>query len=87
MRPGGEGRRITLGIRPEHLLPGGADALPVTVDLAEPLGSETVIHGHLPNGAAITARLPGAVAAQQALSLAMDPAALHVFDAETGKRI
>jgi sn-glycerol 3-phosphate transport system ATP-binding protein len=86
-RAGGEGHRITLGIRPEHLQPGGADALAVAVDLVEPLGSESVVHGRLADGTPLVARLPAAAAAVQGLHLAIPPAELHVFDAETGRRI
>jgi sn-glycerol 3-phosphate transport system ATP-binding protein len=85
-RPGGDGHAITLGIRPEHLLPDGEAGLPVTLELAEPLGSETVLHTHLADGTPITARVPGATATET-LRLAPDLAALHVFDAATGKRI
>jgi len=85
-RPGREGAAITIGIRPEHLMPDAAEGLPVTLELAEPLGSETVLHAHLADGTPITARVPGAAAADT-LSLAPDLAALHVFDAATGKRI
>ena len=85
-RPGGEGMPVTIGIRPEHLLADGASGLPVTVELAEPLGSETVLHGRLADGTALTARVPGALAAES-MSLAPDASALHVFDAGTGKRI
>jgi sn-glycerol 3-phosphate transport system ATP-binding protein len=85
-RPGGEGHAVTIGIRPEHLVPNGPDGLPVTVELAEPLGSETVLHGRLADGTALTARVPGAAAAER-LSLAPDPGALHVFDAAGGQRI
>ncbi|MEO3473908.1 sn-glycerol-3-phosphate ABC transporter ATP-binding protein UgpC [Roseomonas sp. CAU 1739] len=85
-RPGGEGQAITIGIRPEHLLPDGPGGLPVTVDLAEPLGSETVLHGRLADGTELTARIPGGVPAE-GLHLAPDLAALHVFDAATGRRL
>jgi sn-glycerol 3-phosphate transport system ATP-binding protein len=85
-RPGGEGRPVTIGIRPEHLQQVGADGLALTVDLAEPLGSETVLHGRLADGTALTARVPG-VAGQAGVALAPEPGALHVFDAETGRRI
>jgi sn-glycerol 3-phosphate transport system ATP-binding protein len=85
-RPGGDGHAITIGIRPEHLLPDGEAGLPVTLELAEPLGSETVLHTHLADGTPITARVPGATATDT-LHLAPDLAALHVFDAATGKRI
>ncbi len=90
-RPGPEGRRLILGIRPEHLEPaaGGPDALPLAIELAEPLGSETVLHGRLPGGEALTARLPGAAAPGAGAVLPLRPVAaeLHVFDAETGRRL
>jgi len=85
-RPGGEGHAVTLGIRPEHLLPDGGDGLALSVELAEPLGSETVLHGTLPDGTALTARVPGVLAADR-VTLAPDLAALHVFDAASGRRI
>jgi sn-glycerol 3-phosphate transport system ATP-binding protein len=83
---GPEGRKVTVGVRPEHLSP-GADGLEMQVDLVEPLGSESVWHGRLPDGTAITARLPGGQGPEATLRLAIPPAALHLFDAETGKRI
>jgi sn-glycerol 3-phosphate transport system ATP-binding protein len=83
--PGVEGTKITLGIRPEHvvLAPHG---LPVEVDLIEPLGSETLIHGRIPGGAPVVLRVAGA-ASSQALRIAMPADALHVFDGEPGRRI
>jgi len=85
-RAGGEGYRVTIGIRPEHLLPDGADGLPIAIDLAEPLGSETVLHGRLADGTALTARIAGGVPTE-ALRLAPELPALHVFDAESGRRL
>jgi sn-glycerol 3-phosphate transport system ATP-binding protein len=85
-RPGGEGRDVIVGIRPEHLVPNGAEGLALAVELAEPLGSETVVHGRLADGTALTARVPGAVVADS-LRVAPEAAALHVFDAATGRRI
>ncbi|HEY4252136.1 MAG TPA: sn-glycerol-3-phosphate ABC transporter ATP-binding protein UgpC [Roseomonas sp.] len=86
-RPGGEGRAVTLGIRPEHLGTDGPAALPVTVELVEPLGSESVLHGRLADGTALVARLPGAAALADGMRLSITPEFLHVFDAATGVRI
>jgi sn-glycerol 3-phosphate transport system ATP-binding protein len=90
-REGADGRRLTLGVRPEHLAPApeGPDALALSVDLAEPLGSETVLHGRLPSGETFTARLSGAAApaAGAVLPLRPAPEEVHVFDAETGRRL
>jgi sn-glycerol 3-phosphate transport system ATP-binding protein len=85
-RMGEEGRKLTLGIRPEHLEP-GEGGLAASIELVEPLGSESVLHGRLPDGTPITARLPGAVHADGAMGLLIPPQQLHVFDAASGKRI
>ena len=85
-RAGADGTPLTIGIRPEHVVidPNG---LPLAVDLVEPLGSETVIHGRLPGNEILVARLPIAASEVGAvLPLALPAAAWHVFDAE-GKRL
>jgi sn-glycerol 3-phosphate transport system ATP-binding protein len=86
-RPGAAGIPLTLGLRPEHVLVGEApDALPLTVDLVEPLGSETVVHGRLPDGVPLTVRVNGPFAGSNLTAL-LDPRELHVFDGGTGKRL
>jgi len=84
------GRKLTLGLRPEHLArDGGIAPLTVTVELAEMLGADTIVHGRLGDGTLLLARLPGTARAKpgERLPLAVDPARLHVFDRESGKRI
>ena len=79
------GQKVTLGIRPEHIsLPG---PLRLTTDLIEPLGSESVVHGKLASGETMALRLPGAPPAAAVLEIAPRTEHLHVFDAETGKRL
>ncbi|WP_145135953.1 sn-glycerol-3-phosphate ABC transporter ATP-binding protein UgpC [Roseomonas gilardii] len=86
-RPGTAGMPLTLGLRPEHVLVGEApDALPLTVDLVEPLGSETVVHGRLPDGVPLTVRVNSPFAGSSLTAL-LDPRELHVFDGGTGKRL
>ena len=86
-RPGAAGMPLTLGLRPEHVLVGEApNALPLTVDLVEPLGSETVVHGRLPDGVPLTVRVNGPFAGSSLPAL-LDPRELHVFDGGTGKRL
>jgi sn-glycerol 3-phosphate transport system ATP-binding protein len=83
------GRRVTLGIRPEHLeLDAGQPSLHLEAELVEALGADTIVHGTL-GGASLLARLPGThrVALGDAVPLRAAPEHLHVFDAETGRRI
>jgi sn-glycerol 3-phosphate transport system ATP-binding protein len=84
------GRKLILGIRPEHLtLAGGIAPLSVTVELVEMLGADTIVHGRLRNGTLLLARLPGSARTKpgERVPLGIDPARLHVFDQETGKRL
>src|SRR3569832_1571163 len=46
-RPGPEGMPLLVGIRPEPVQ-AAEGGLPLALELAEPLGSETVLHGALP---------------------------------------
>jgi len=85
-RPGGDGRALTIGIRPEHALLGeGGEAL--AVELVEPLGSETVIHGRLARGETLVVKVDGPAPPDATLPVLLPATALHVFDAGTGKRI
>jgi sn-glycerol 3-phosphate transport system ATP-binding protein len=81
---------VTLGIRPEHLVPAAQGPLHLHVILVETLGADTLAHGTLgPAGPACAVRLPGSAtpAAGEVLPLAPAPGALHLFDPESGKRI
>jgi len=88
------GRKVTLGVRPEHLHLGppqpGDVALPLDIDLVEALGADTVVHGRVADSdAELLARLPGSaqVAAGQRLTLYPHAAELHLFDPATGRRL
>ncbi len=85
-RPGPEGRGLTIGIRPEHvrLDPGG---MALAVDLVEPLGSETLLHGRLADGTELVVKLTGAAPVGTALGVALPSRELHVFDAASGARL
>jgi sn-glycerol 3-phosphate transport system ATP-binding protein len=86
IRGAAAGHKLTLGIRPEHarVEQGG---IPFAVDLVEPLGSETVVHGTLPGGQAFTLRLAGHAPAGATLPVVIPPKHLHVFDGESGVRL
>jgi sn-glycerol 3-phosphate transport system ATP-binding protein len=87
------GQAVLLGMRPEHLEPctPGEAMLTVDVDLVEPLGSDTLVYGHLGEngaGARIAVRLHQSFAAHTGrLPLRYDPAHEHFFDAASGLRI
>jgi multiple sugar transport system ATP-binding protein len=78
-----------MGVRPEDVRLGGAGTgIPATVELAEPLGSELLLHVRT-GGIELTARLPAIVppASGSAVHLAVDPARLHFFDPGSGLAI
>ncbi len=86
------GKPVLFGIRPEHLQPcSGAEAmLTPEIDLIEPLGSDTLVYGHLDThgGARIAARLDTSIDARAGkLPLRYDASRVHYFDPESGKRI
>jgi sn-glycerol 3-phosphate transport system ATP-binding protein len=82
---------VTVGIRPEHLAIGGRPgaSLPLTVELIEPLGAETLVHGRLPGGREITARIDGEsdVAIGARLAFGVEPRHVHLFDRDSGRRL
>jgi sn-glycerol 3-phosphate transport system ATP-binding protein len=89
-RNGGE---VLLGVRPEHLEPcaPGDAMLTLDVDLIEPLGSDTLVYGHLGenrSGARVAVRLHESVDARTGhLPVRYDPARTHHFDPASGQRI
>jgi multiple sugar transport system ATP-binding protein len=89
--PGAGGRRVTLGVRPEHVAlarDAAADAARWRLDLVEPMGNEAVLYASL-GAHEITARVaPAALPAPGSMvALAPDPARVHLFDAATGARL
>jgi multiple sugar transport system ATP-binding protein len=84
-------RRLTLGLRPEHLAPLTNGSAPVTlrarVELIEPLGSEVLLHVRSPDGE-LTARVAPDVtpSAGTEITLAVDLAKAHFFDPATDMR-
>jgi len=82
---GAEGA-VTLGIRPEHVSL-SAGGIPLTVELVEPLGSETLVHGRMADGTPLLAKLPGAAPVAERVAVALAPPELHLFDPASGRRI
>lgn len=90
------GRPVTLGIRPEHMEPasdGRAADLELTVSAVEILGADVLAHGEVGEQGAhsqtMIARLPGTARVEigDRLPLTIDEGMVHLFDAETGRRI
>jgi len=90
-RPLGEaGRGVTVGLRPEHMEMTSEGALPLTVELLERLGADTMVHGRLgSSGPVLTARAAGTInpSIGQVLRFAVQPDNVHLFDRVTGARI
>ncbi len=84
-----EGRAIVLGLRPEGLrLASQNPALVLEVDLVEPTGAETHLHGVVAGErfvVALAGRQP--VTIGERVGLAADPSLYHVFDAVSGQRL
>ncbi|HVX82052.1 MAG TPA: sn-glycerol-3-phosphate ABC transporter ATP-binding protein UgpC [Devosiaceae bacterium] len=78
------GTAATIGVRPEHLTLTSDGPLAATVEAAEILGSETIIHARLPSDAPITVSVRGisGVEPGATIRLAADDRFVHVFDAE-----
>jgi multiple sugar transport system ATP-binding protein len=86
------GRRVDVGVRPEDLWVGSEAAaahrgwqLPALVDVVEPLGAEQYLHLSSACGG-LTARVSPDLRARPGdrLEVTLNPAKLHVFDAESG---
>jgi sn-glycerol 3-phosphate transport system ATP-binding protein len=84
------GRRVTVGIRPEHLTPCRPSEahLVGSVEVVEALGADTLIHVAV-SGKSIVARLPHGTPASvgEPIALAAGRDRVYLFDGETGARV
>jgi len=84
------GRRVTVGIRPEHLTPCNPSAanLVGSIEMVEALGADTLIHVSIA-GRTVIARLPHGAPAGigEPIALAAAPGRIYLFDAESGARL
>ncbi len=86
----GTPNHILLGVRPEDLRPvaDAADAvLEMAVDFVEELGAERLVHGTNAGQPVVVALPSGDSNVPDRLALTADVASLHMFHAETGRRI
>jgi len=84
------GTPVALGLRPEHLLPADDGALEFDIEMAEPLGADTLLHGRFGEARElVTVRQNGHIVAQpgEKRRFSIDPARLHLFDSTSGRRI
>ncbi len=81
------GRDTIYGVRPEHLVL-AAEGLPLTVQVTEPTGSETMVIGKVGDSPIICllrerlAARPGST-----IGVTVDPANVHLFDRQSEARI
>ena len=88
--PSEAGRGVLVGLRPEHLDMAADGPLPLTVELLERLGADTIVHGKLGgNGTMLTARAGGTVnpGLGEVLRFAVRPEHIHLFDTDSGQRL
>ena len=81
-----EGRRVIVGIRPEHLDQDPSDHGPIRaiVDVVEPIGHETIVYASTGAERLVAIFDPGATPrAGETIAMSVDAEALHLFDAET----
>ncbi len=84
--PAGNGE-VKLGVRPEHLVM-SENGLPMTVKVVEPTGSETMVFLNFESQDVVAVfRERHDFKTGQVIHLQPDPAHLHLFSAEDGKRL
>jgi sn-glycerol 3-phosphate transport system ATP-binding protein len=84
------GTPVALGLRPEHLLPSSDGPLEFSIELAEPLGADTLLHGRFGDARElVTVRQGGHVTAQpgEQRRFSIGATRLHLFDSQSGRRI
>lgn len=82
---------VKLGIRPEHLVLNDEGALELNLQMVEPLGGNTLLHGYLAEfDERITVSLPGVLRSghgNTGMRFSVRPENIHLFDSTSGKRL
>jgi multiple sugar transport system ATP-binding protein len=88
------GRRVVVGVRPENIVDasregrGETAAIEAEVEIAEPLGSEVIVHGRIGDDLLVAKLDPHHHPAPGTkVKLVIELDALHLFDAETEQRL
>ncbi len=87
-----KGRNVSIGIRPEHFFfaPDNPEAIPFRAEVVEHLGADTLLHGTVDEGESeLIVRFNGisTVTQGETVPVYIDPANIHIFDAQNGKRL
>ena len=87
--PVSPGASVTVGIRPEHIriVGAGQGAFDIPVGVVESTGSATYITSATQPELMVVETGRSAASGGELIGLAIDPKQLHLFDAETGKRL
>jgi len=86
--PGTEGQRVLLGMRPEHLRLASEGGIGVRVVVVEPTGADTFVScEHQGQSVSVLFRERQQFQPGSTIRLAPDPTQLHVFDADSGRRV
>jgi len=73
---------MIVGIRPEHLHLG--EGIPVTIDMVEPIGHESIVYATAGDEKLVAIFDPHeAPRTGERVSFTVDPARVHLFDAQT----
>ncbi|MEM8749681.1 MAG: sn-glycerol-3-phosphate import ATP-binding protein UgpC [Pseudomonadota bacterium] len=82
---------VSVGVRPEHLVPDPEGPFRLDIGLVEPIGANTLLHGRLDGtDHPFTASLSGihnTLQAGKVMTFSADPAHLHFFNRASGERI
>ena len=82
---------VKFGIRPEHLTPDDNGPLTVNIQMTEPLGANTLLHGRLTGHPhSFTVSLPGVHVMPEgnsSLRFSIQKGQSHIFDSKTGLRL
>src|SRR6202047_5360360 len=86
---GSAARPVVIGLRPEHLDLAADGRLALRVELLERLGADTILHGRLADGVALTARTAASFAPDlgDTARFAIRPDKIHLFDPDGRKRL
>lgn len=86
-----EGKKVSVGIRPERFESGGkfGDTFECTIDVVEMLGKEKILYGRLDSGRELIISTPGhyEYIGGDKHAFGFDIGAIHFFDTETTERI